>query len=620
LSIEKLAQERIDSGNPLMVVNMESALDYPADLHDETHPNAGGYAKMWKCWNSALQPYLLDHCGLPVPVVDWKEIGTGSASCGGISASAGTSSSPSLATDADGAPIIAWSDNSNGNYEIYVRKWQWDATNKRWGWDEMGGGSASDGGISNNNGSSKSPSLAVSKNGVPVIAWSDDSSGDYEIYVKRYNKTNQSWDNVGASSASGMGISNTAGDSSFPSLAFDSDGDPVVAWEEATGEAHGFIVKADIYLKRWKGGAWGGMDGSASPGGISKSDHSWSPSLAINPVDGEPIVAWTEYTGGEQEIYLRKWGWDEKNQRMAWIEMGNSASLGGVSNNGGGYYDGSDLPSLAIDSSGTPIVGWRDGTSGNLEIYVKRWNKSLKAWVEMGGSAHGPGISYTGDDWPGAGFPSLALDPGGAPIVAWEDTVGSGLEVYVKRWNGAAWVELGDGSASGGGISNTGEASIPSLAIGGGRPIVAWPDRLAGDQEIFIRRGPTLPVPAPTPTPPSTGAPELTINHNSGSPGSFFTVNGSDFPAGEEATVAVNGNALSPVAVGGDGRFNFILDTAGADEGYYLVTATVNPKATTQFELAAAEPAWPKQGTAPVIEVPSGIAFTERLFLPLSIR
>ncbi len=49
-------------------------------------------------------------------------------------------------------------------------------------WVEMGNGSASGGGISNNSGDSDFP-VAAFANGRLYVAWEDDSSGDYEVYI-----------------------------------------------------------------------------------------------------------------------------------------------------------------------------------------------------------------------------------------------------------------------------------------------------------------------------------------------------------------------------------------------------------------------------------------------------
>ena len=110
--------------------------------------------------------------------------------------------------------------------------------------------------------------------------------------------------------------------------------------------------------------------------------------------------------------------------------------------------------------------------------------------------------------------------------------------------------------------------------------------------------------------------PELTSNSADGSPGSFFTLTGSDYPANKVATVNVNGQDLGTVITDEAGRFSLILSTANADEGIYITTVSVNPAATTQFILDAGAPLRPQEGEATEISVPAGIALTEQLFLP----
>jgi hypothetical protein len=116
---------------------------------------------------------------LTVPA-GWQEVGAGSASGGGISANDGDSGIPSVAVAPDGRPYVAWEDDSSGDYEIYVRRWNGSI------WEEVGSGSASGGGISDNDGNSWCPSLAVAPDGRPYVAWHDNSGGDWEIYVRRW--------------------------------------------------------------------------------------------------------------------------------------------------------------------------------------------------------------------------------------------------------------------------------------------------------------------------------------------------------------------------------------------------------------------------------------------------
>jgi hypothetical protein len=339
----------------------------------------------------------------------WQEVGSGSASGGGISDNSGNSFWPSLAVAPDGTPYVAWSDDSGGvDKEIYVRCW------KGSNWEEVGSGSASGGGISNNWGDSFWPSLAVASDGTPYVAWHDFTGGDREIYVRRWNGS--SWEEVGTGSASGGGISDNDGASWVPSLAVAPDGTPYVAWyDDSSGDE-------EIYVRRWNGSSWEEVgSGSASGGGISDNDGwSYRPSVAVAP-DGTPYVAWYDDSSGDEEIYVRRWN------GSSWEEVGSgSASGGGISDNSGN----SSRASVAVAPDGTPYVAWQDDSGGDYEIYVRRWNGS--SWEEVGsGSASGGGISdNSGDSY----SPSVAVAPGGRPYVAWYDDSSGDEEIYVRRW------------------------------------------------------------------------------------------------------------------------------------------------------------------------------------------
>jgi hypothetical protein len=175
---------------------------------------------------------------------------------------------------------------------------------------------------------------------------------------------------------------------------------------------------------------------------------------------------------------------------------GERISSGGYS--GGGISNTTGLsgsPSLAIAPDGTPYVAWQDGPSGDSEIYIRRWNGS--SWEEVGaGSASDGGISDSPEK---ASSPSLAIAPDGTPYVAWEDEAVGDAEIYVRRWNGNSWEEVVNGSASGGGISDTtGWSALPSLVVAeSGTPYVAWSE-LGLPNEIFVRQGPPALKATPT--------------------------------------------------------------------------------------------------------------------------
>lgn len=54
IALQNMAQARINSGDKITIVDMESALNYSTDMSDELHPNAQGYSKMATVWQQAL--------------------------------------------------------------------------------------------------------------------------------------------------------------------------------------------------------------------------------------------------------------------------------------------------------------------------------------------------------------------------------------------------------------------------------------------------------------------------------------------------------------------------------------------------------------------------------------
>jgi hypothetical protein len=402
----------------------------------------------------------------PLPAnAGWLPLG--SATGGGISGTPGESAAAALTDAPDGSLFLAWSENGAGDSEIFVKRW--NGSN----WAPVGPASASAGGISNNNGDSAAPDILATPDGV-LVAWSDTSSGDAEVYVRRWDGS--TWAEL-AGSASGGGVSNNSGESLYPSLALGPNG-PVVAWsDDSSGNA-------EVYARRWDGKAWQEMGrGSATGGGISKNDsQSFRPSAAA-AANGEVFVAWTDDGGdGDTDIYVKRFN------GKRWVVAGSGSASGGGISQDAGLSRG---VALAGGEDGRVVAAWTDDAGGVLAIYARQWDGA--GWTEIGrGSASGRGISL---DAGSAQGPSVALNSDSQPLVAWYDASSGNAEIYVRRWNGARWQEVRVGAARGGGVSdNAGASSSPSLALLGGTPIVAWADNTGGNYEMYVRRAGELAV------------------------------------------------------------------------------------------------------------------------------
>lgn len=113
----------------------------------------------------------------------------------------------------------------------------------------------------------------------------------------------------------------------------------------------------------------------------------------------------------------------------------------------------------------------------------------------------------------------------------------------------------------------------------------------------------------------------LEMNYDTGAPGSAFNVVGTNFPINSVASVHVNYQSISNAFTGETGTFTFTLTTdPQTDEGYYIVIVSVNPTASTMFQLDALEPVRPLEGDHESYQIPDGIAITDFIYLPLIER
>jgi hypothetical protein len=391
------------------------------------------------------------------PIVGWEEneriwvfhwTGTSWVELLGSVADAGILDVPACSirlARASGSPDLVASFLANGS-SVYLLRWDGAA------WNGLGG-SATGGGLTYGAHPQGRPGLALDPAGRPIVSWATWS----EAGAPRVTRwTGAAWDGLGGSNAA-PGVSATDGEIPFgaQALAVDSLGTPVVAWlddMDRPGTSQGW----PIYLRQWSGTAWSELGAWPYGSGLSDTPRtSRMPALAMD-ASGVPAVAWLERTeAGPEQVYLKQWN------SAAWTGLGGSASGDGL-NPPGRLNDGG--LEVEIDGSGRPIVAWSDTAS----VRVRQWDGS--AWVGLAGSDTGvaagrePGLSVRASD--------------GAVFLTWVGTDAGTPQVYLRQWDGGAWVEL-SGSASGGGISqNQGagaDAEWPRVRVDSiGRPVVAW--------------------------------------------------------------------------------------------------------------------------------------------------
>jgi hypothetical protein len=142
---------------------------------------------------------------------------------------------------------------------------------------------------------------------------------------------------------------------------------------------------------------------------------------------------------------------------QGWAELGTALSV---------TTEGPQSPSIAVDANGVPTVAYVESSGGVGRLFVKRFDGG--AWQALGGGALNP-TSNTG-----ASDPSLVLQASGQPIVAFSQGNGQQQNIFVARFDGAAWQSHGPPGQP----LNVVAGSIaikPSLARGAlGGTAVAW--------------------------------------------------------------------------------------------------------------------------------------------------
>jgi len=125
------------------------------------------------------------------------------------------------------------------------------------------------------------------------------------------------WVDVAGSTTVGVIVPGTGPVEAY-SFTLDSADHPMFAWQD------GRFADDRIYFRWYDGTQWAELAGSATADGVSGTGGRviW-PSLAVD-LDDRPIIAWTQWDGNDDQIYLRKY------DGASWVGLGGSATGGGV--------------------------------------------------------------------------------------------------------------------------------------------------------------------------------------------------------------------------------------------------------------------------------------------------
>ncbi|MCE9584882.1 MAG: hypothetical protein K8T20_20520, partial [Planctomycetes bacterium] len=327
-------------------------------------------------------------------------------------------------------------------------------------------------------GSNQSALLAISGAGTPIVGVASDPPAGGDILVAAFNSGTGAWSGFGGVPKVFASLVDA---STINDLVCPASLNPIVVWSENVG-----MVAEEIYLARWNGVAWVGLGGSMTGGGISGTplDASNEARVALDPA-GNPIVAWLEtepVLGATPEVYVRRY--DAATD--TWVNMGASDSGTGIS---GSFGTSASELGIAIDPLGRAVVAWVDGVAPRQD-YLRRFNPLTSTWDEIAGSASGTGFTGAGFN---CGRPDIGFDAAGEPMVVYPvDEGGGNTEIYFKKYDSLAgtWGGLGGSAALGGLSATAGFSSNASLGVdASGVPTIAWREQLSVPVvEIYARR------------------------------------------------------------------------------------------------------------------------------------
>ncbi len=415
-----------------------------------TWRQVGGAVKINSLENALTPSLAIDSTG--VPVIAWVEsLNIYVARWDGIGwlqqgdrLNTSIAYTPKLVLESSGTAVVAYSQFENGSFDTYVKRWNGT------GWSQLG--SALDTTLAN---FALNVDLLLDSSNRPVVSWNEQVSSsplNRNIYVKRWNGS--SWQSIG----SAWDI-NASKDAAYPSLALDASGNPVLSWAETIDAS---IPSMNVYVTGYFSNTFRPLGSSLDKTATNDANDSV---IALD-TNNLPIVAWTEMgTSTDNDINVARW------TGRAWSRIAQSPD--------NTLTNSASSPSLAVDrATNNPVIAFTETVSGNPNLYVKRWDGT--AWVHYGSSIPLDIISSNS-----VNSPSLALDNQNFPWVAWTEWQNGKSLLYVKRWNGSAWVRPG-------GISPLNmeafPAARPSLAIRNNQVFIAWQEGVLSDGNIYVKQ------------------------------------------------------------------------------------------------------------------------------------
>ena len=362
----------------------------------------------------------------------------------------GDQNNPLIVTDGSGGAIVVWSDGRNGNYDIYGQRLDSDGVIQ---WASGGVCIVAKPGYQYLEG--------IIPGGGAIVSWTDygDGLSDIKVEVQRVD--------AGGSllwAASGVPVSNAAGNQEAPCLVPSSSGAAIVAWLDSRGDS-------DIYAQSISSAGAALWDA----GGVvvcAEVEGQYDP-VIISDDAGGVIVAWTDYRKGNFRCDIYAQRLDSSGVGL-WAAGGVAVCIA---------TEDQWCEAMIGDDSGGDIIAWGDFRSSGEDVYAQRIDADgVGLWSYNGVAV----CTASGNQW----YIRAVSDGTGGAIVSWVDWrsgVPSDYDIYAQRVDASGMVQW---APNGSGIctADDDQSDAEPISDGMGGVFVVWEDRRNGDYDIYASR------------------------------------------------------------------------------------------------------------------------------------
>ncbi|MFH1381958.1 MAG: hypothetical protein ABIH70_03595 [Chloroflexota bacterium] len=349
-------------------------------------------------------------------------------------------------TGSGGNLIVAWTDNRSGEWDIYAQ-----SVNATGGTLWTDNGTA----ISTATGDQQSPSMTSGGSGSVIITWEDYRSGTADIYAQKIISGSAAW------ATNGVAVSTAAGGQYSPRASYDNAGGAIFFWAD---ERNSGTTGRDIYAQKVF------PDGSLTSQNIPvvTATNTQDQAFSIPDGNGGIFITWHDYRSGTADIYAQ-----------------HISAAGTPQWPAGGIPICTDMniqtnPRIVTDGAGGAIIAWQDNRDGAWDVYAQRINSSGEIqWVADGVPANTATNNQESV--------RLLTDNASGAILVWRDyRTGTNYDIYAQKINSSGVVQwVADGVAVC--INDVNQNSVQAVPDGSGGVLITWYDDRSTNNDIYVQ-------------------------------------------------------------------------------------------------------------------------------------